>query len=138
MLGSEPLERIDRDEARIRAELAAFLAQASTDGGVVLGRGGAVVLADSPGALHVLLAGRLEGRVVRVAEREGIDRAEAERRVTALDRARREYTRRVFGVDSDDRTLYHLIVDTVVLGMDASVELVLAASRVRMRQTAER
>jgi cytidylate kinase len=68
-----------------------------------------------------------------VAEREGIDRAEADRRVRALDRARREYGRRVFGVDPDDR-VYHLIVDTVALGIDASVELVLTASRARTRQ----
>jgi cytidylate kinase len=42
--------------------------------------------------------------------------------------------RRAFDVDPDDRALYHLIVDTVVLGIDASVELVVAASRARTRQ----
>jgi len=134
MLASAPVERIDRDEARIRDELAEFLARASTEGGVVLGRGGAVVLADSPAALHVLLSGGRQGRVARVAGREGVDHEEADRRVRALDRARREYSRRVYGVDSDERTLYHLIVDTIVLGIDASVELVVAASRVRSRQ----
>ena len=136
MFAGEPVEGIDRDEARIRAELTTFLARASTEGGVVLGRGGVVVLADSPAALHVLLSGCRDGRVQRVAEREGISRAEAERRVRELDRARREYSRRVFGVDTDDRTLYHLIVDTVALGIDAGVELVLAATRVRIKQAA--
>src|SRR3954453_20211284 len=48
MLGQEPGERIDADEGRIRAELAEFLARASTAGGVVLGRGGAIVLAEGP------------------------------------------------------------------------------------------
>jgi cytidylate kinase len=134
MLAGGPVERIDREEARIRDELTEFLARASTEGGVVLGRGGAVVLADSPAALHVLLSGGRDGRVARVAEREGIGHAEADRRVRVLDRARREYTRRVFGMDPDDRIFYHLIVDTVVLGIDASVELVLAASRARIRQ----
>jgi cytidylate kinase len=134
MLAGEPVERIDSQEGRIRAELAEFLASASTAGGVVLGRGGVVVLADVPTALHVLLAGSREGRVARVAEREGIERAVAERRVRAYDRARTEYMLRVFGVNADDRTLYHLVVDTVALGVDASVELVLAASRARTRQ----
>jgi cytidylate kinase len=137
MLASAPVERIDRDEARIRDELTQFLSRASTDGGVVLGRGGAVVLADSPTALHVLLSGDREGRVTRVAERDNVGRVEADRRVRALDRARREYSRRVFGVDSDDRTLYHLIVDTVVLGIDVSVELVVAAGRHRTRQRSQ-
>jgi cytidylate kinase len=136
MLASAPVERLDRDEARIRDELTEFLARASTEGGVILGRGGAVALADSPTALHVLLSGDRESRVARVAERDGVGHEEAERRVRALDRARRGYSRRVFGVDLDDRTLYHLIVDTVALGIDASVELVLAAARVRARQRA--
>jgi cytidylate kinase len=75
-----------------------------------------------------------EGRVARVAEREGVDRAEADHRVRAQDRARKEYMQRVFSADADDRKHYHLVVDTVALGIDASVELVLAASRARSRQ----
>lgn len=129
MFAEEPVERLDPEEGRTRTELAEFLARTAAEGGVVLGRGGVVALAGSPGVLHVLLSGHPEARVGRVAEREGIDRAEAERRVRAHDRARREYVRRVFGVDPDDRTLYHLVVDTVVLGIDATVELVLDASR---------
>lgn len=69
-----------------------------------------------------------------MAEREGIDRDEADRRVRAPDRVRWEYMRSAFDVDPDDRALYHLIVDTVVLSIDASVELVVAASRARTRQ----
>ena len=131
VLAGEPVERIDSDEGHMRAELAEFLTRASTEGGVVLGRGGVFVLADAPGAVHVLLAGDHEGRVARVAERQGIDRAEAEHRVRAQDRARKEYMQRVFSADADDRKHYHLIVDTIALGIDASVELVLAASRAR-------
>jgi cytidylate kinase len=134
ILASEPVERMDLDEGHMRAELAEFLARASTEGGVVLGRGGVLVLADAPTALHVLLTGDRRGRVQRVAEREGVDSDEADRRVRAHDRARREYVRRAFGVDPDNRALYHLIVDTVALGVDASVELVLTASRARTRQ----
>jgi cytidylate kinase len=131
MLGGGHLEGLDRDEGQLRAELGEFLKRASTEGGVVLGRGGAIVLANEPGALHVLLTGPLEGRVARVAERERIGRDEARRHIRALDRARREHARRVHGADSDDRHLYHLVVDTVTLGIDASVDLVLMASRAR-------
>jgi Cytidylate kinase-like family len=51
ILAGEPVERIDSDEGRIRAELAEFLARASSEGGVVLGPGGVFVLADDPAAL---------------------------------------------------------------------------------------
>lgn len=135
MLAQEPVERIDYEEGRIRAELAEFLTRASATGGVVLGRGGAVVLADTPTSLHVLLSGGHDGRVARVAAREEIGREEAQRRVRAHDRARKEYLRRFFDADADDRTLYHLIVDTVALGIDASIELVVAASRARTRRS---
>jgi cytidylate kinase len=134
MLANEQVERVDSDEGRIRTELAEFLTRASTAGGVVLGRGGVFVLADEPGALHVLLAGDHEGRVARIAERAGVDRADADRRVRALDRARKDYMQRVYGADADDRTHYHLVVNTVALGIDASVELVIAASRIRTDQ----
>jgi Cytidylate kinase-like family len=134
MMAGDPVERLDLDEGHLRAELAEFLAHASTDGGVVLGRGGMIVLANAPGALHVLLTGPHEGRAARVAERERVDRAQAERRVRAGDRARKEYVRRAFGVTSDDRGLYHLVIDTIALGIDASVELVLTASRARTTQ----
>jgi cytidylate kinase len=134
MLAGEPVERIDHDEARVRTELSEFLASAESVGGVILGRGGAVALADAPAVLHVLLTGELAGRVARIAKREGLPREDAERRVREYDRARREYSRRVFGVDSNDRTLYHLIIDTVSLGIDAAVELVLLATRARSAQ----
>jgi hypothetical protein len=134
VLAGAPVERMDLTEGAMRAELAEFLARTSTHGGVVLGRGGVFVLADAP-ALHVLLTGDREGRVGRVAEREGVDLREAARRVSAHDRARRDYGRRAFGVDPDDRTLYHLIVDTVALGIDVAVDLVSAAARARTSES---
>ena len=135
MLGSAPLERLDLHEGRARSELAEFLAGAEHTGGVLLGRGGMVVLAGAPGALHVLLTGPLEGRVARIARRDGVGREEAERRVTAHDRARREYIRRTFGVDADDRALFNLIIDTIAVGVDATVELVVTASRAHQRRS---
>ena len=133
MFAGEPVERMDLDEGQRRAELAEFLARSSTAGGVLLGRGGVVVLADEPGALHVLLTGDHDGRVERVAEREGVSREESGRRVRTQDRARLEYARRAFSVDAADPKLYHLVIDTVALGIDAAVELVVAASRARTR-----
>jgi cytidylate kinase len=135
ILADDQVERIDSDEGRIRSELAEFLARASTSGGVVLGRGGVFVLTDTPAVLHVLLAGDREERVARVAERQDVTLAEADRRVRAEDRARKEYMRRVFGADAGDRTHYHLVVNTAALGIDASVELVVAASRARTGQS---
>lgn|SRR3954447_2459598 len=131
VMAGEPVERVGIDEGHVRTELAEFLARTSTDGGVVLGRGGVIVLADVPAVLHVLLSGPFGGRVARVAERGGVDRDEAERRVRTHDGARQAYLGRAFGITTHDRSLYHLVVDTIALGIDASVELVVTASRAR-------
>jgi len=135
--GDESAERLDLDEDRMQAEIEEFLARASASGGVVLGRGGAVVLGSVPGALHVLLTGPREARVEQAMEIEDIDRETAEKRLGANDRARREYVRGRYGVDGDDPSLYHLVIDGTAFGVDACADLIATASRMRM-QHAER
>jgi cytidylate kinase len=126
---SGQVERLDLEHRRLQAELERFLAEAGGSGGVVVGRGAAIVLADRPGALHVYLGGSRHGRVARVMDVEGLDREAAARTVDAHDRARRDYVREAYGVDGDDPSLYHLMVDAVSLGIDACVNLTVAASR---------
>jgi cytidylate kinase len=128
-----PVERVDLEEARLRGEIEEFLVRASRAGGVVLGRGGAVVLASVPWALHVYLGGAWDARVEQVMESEDVDRSTAERRVRAHDRARREYVRDFYGVDGDDPSLYHLVLDAVALGVGGCVELIVLASTYRTR-----
>jgi cytidylate kinase len=131
---SDQVERLDLEERRLRAEIEEFLAHASRAGGVVLGRGGAVVLADVPGALHVYLRGERKARVQRVMELQGVDRATAARRVKANDRARRGYVKNTYGIDGDNPRLYHLMIDGIALGADVCVELIVAAAQGRVRQ----
>jgi cytidylate kinase len=130
---SAQVERLDLEERRLRAEIEEFLAHASLAGGVVLGRGGAVVLADVPGALHVYLGGERKARVRHVTELQGVDRATAARRVKANDRARRDYVKSTYGIDGDNPHLYHLMIDAIALGVDVCVELIVAAAQARVR-----
>jgi cytidylate kinase len=130
------VERIDVEDRRMRAEIEAFLAEASGSGGVVLGRGGAVVLRSVPGALHVHLGGTAADRVARVMELQALDRRTAERRLRANDRARMEYVRLAYGVDGEDPNLYHVMIETAAFGIDGCVDLIVTASRVRRDQAA--
>ena len=97
----------------------------------MLGRGGAVVLASVPGALHVYMGGARDARIEEVMESEGVERPTAERQVDAHDRARRDYVRDFYGVDGDDPSLYHLVLDAVELGVNGCVELIMLASSYR-------
>lgn len=124
-----PLSGLDLEEGRYRAETEEFLARAIAGGGVVLGRGGAVVLRSVRGVLHVLLGGSRQARVRKAMQLEDIDRQTAERRLDANDRARRRYVRRAYGADPEDPDLYHLRIDGTVLDLDTCVDLIITAAR---------
>ncbi len=97
---------------------------ASGTGGVVLGRAGAVVLASYPGALHVRLDGPAESRAARVAREQGIDPAAAWQQLHEIDGMRTDYVRRWYGRALDDPDLYHVIIDSTVVPLDACVDAI--------------
>jgi cytidylate kinase len=129
-----PMDNLELDEHRYRAETEEFIASASVSGGVILGRGAQVVLRGRPGVLHVFLGGPREARIRQGMEIEGIDRETAERRQEANDRARVEYVRRSYGVTGMDPDLYHLWIDSTALDLDTVVDLIVAACQARLRQ----
>jgi len=98
-------------------------------GVVVLGRAGALVLRDHPGALHVRLHGPQERRVEQAMRRQGIERAEAEQLRRDADRAREAYVRHFYGADARDPALYHLLIDSTRLEPEVVVDLIAAAVR---------
>ena len=101
--------------------------QAAGEGGVFLGRAAAMVLRESPGALHVRLDGPREARIVRAMELEGLTREEAERRLSDNDRAREAYVHHFYGTDANDFRCYHLAIDTTAIDLDCCVDLIVAA-----------
>lgn len=127
------MERLDIDQRDLRAHVEAILARVSTSGGVVLGRGGMVVLRTVPWALHVYLGGPPEARIAQAMAGEGIDRRVAERQQRREDRARIDYVSAAYGVDGRDPDLYHLMLDSTSLDLDACVEVIVAASLARSR-----
>jgi cytidylate kinase len=97
-------------------------------GAVILGRAGAVVLADHPRALHVRLDGPEVRRVARAMQVEGIDEDTARQRMGETDRARARYVEKLYGRDPADAALYHLIIDSTVLAPDDCVDIVARAA----------
>ena len=97
-------------------------------GGVILGRGGMVILAGHPGAFHVRLDGPEDRRCARAMALEGIDEATARDRMAETDRARARYFSRLYGREAHDPSLYHLVIDSTVLPVDACVRLIVDAA----------
>lgn len=126
VIGPEP-DLLDDDDIRARTEdaLRGLLAGA---GGVVLGRAGAVVLASRPRAYHVRLDGPVERRIAWAGPFEQLDLESARRRQAETDRARTSFVKRLYRKDPADPSLYHLMLDPTVVGIDAAVEVIKAAS----------
>lgn len=101
----------------------------SAGGGVVLGRAGAVVLANEPSALHVRLDGPRDARVARVMSHEHADRDSAAKLVDQTDRAWESYVRYFYNTDPRESRLYHLVVDTTVIPLDTCTELIVTAAQ---------
>jgi hypothetical protein len=100
---------------------------AGEGGAVILGRAGAVILADHPGALHVRLDGPPERRVAQAIALEGFAKADAERLRRDGDRAREAYVRHFYGRDARDPALYHLVIDSTALSTETVVDVIAAA-----------
>ena len=103
---------------------------------VVLGRAGAMVLRDHPGALHVRLDGETRPACARRWRVEEVDRREAAKRMKETDSARAAYVRQFYGCDARSPRHYHLVLDTPALGLEACVELIVAAAAARERAPA--
>jgi cytidylate kinase len=126
----------DQESRRLRSATAAYLAEATARGGVVVGRGAMVLLRDDPGVLHVRLDGPRRARIEQAMRMFDVDRRTAEQLQKQNDRTRDEYVYDVYGVDARDPDLYHLRIDSTALPWDLCVELIVTAARAQASRPA--
>lgn len=122
-----PAETITSDDFR-RATEEALLERAATGEGVIVGRGGAILLRDDPRVLRVRLDGPVEARIAQATRLGGVDRETAAQTLRRLDRVHAEYVRHFYDVDIRDASLYHLSLDSTAVPFDTSVELIARAA----------
>jgi cytidylate kinase len=105
------VQEVIREEARTRAA-------------VIVGRGGAFILARWPGAVHVRLVAPRDARVRGIAERHGLSYAEAARRVDGADRDRADFLKHHFGLQADDPHHYAMVLNTAVLDHERAARII--------------
>jgi cytidylate kinase len=127
---SPPPAELVTDDA-FRAATEEVLHELAVQGAVVLGRAGALVLRDVPGALHVRLTGPRDARIAQGAELEHLDLEAAARHLEESDRAREAYVRHFYRCDPKDAAHYHLVIDSTALALDACVALIADAALAR-------
>jgi cytidylate kinase len=98
-------------------------------GGVMIGRHGALLLADRPNTVHVLLTGSVEDRIERAAAESGITREHAARRVHREDHVRADMAIALYDWDPGIPDHYDLVVNTSRIPLDGVVDAILAALR---------
>jgi cytidylate kinase len=105
---------------------------AAREGGVITGRNGAFILAEWPGALHVLLDGPLQERIQRAAEESGIDVERSAKRQKREDQVRADISIELYGWDPRETTRYDLVVNTGTMALDTCVDIIVHAAQVKV------
>jgi cytidylate kinase len=96
---------------------------------VIIGRGGQMALHAWPDVFHIRVVAPLEMRIAQLQQQENISAESARARLEASAKSRARYLRRSYGVEIEDPTLYHLTVNTGLLGLPQAISLVLQTSR---------
>ena len=100
-----------------------------SEGGVILGRGAAIVLADRSGAFHVRLDGDPERRVRQAMALRGISESAAREALLRNDKARHGYVRHFYGEDATRSEHYHLVLDSTQVPLETCVDVIVSAVR---------
>jgi cytidylate kinase len=131
-------ERFDWSYRGYAALLQRHLLEAAAAGRVVIvGRGGAFLLAGVPTALHVRVVAPLAARIERILRREHADRASVHALIERVDRERAGFIRAIYGRSWEDPTAYDRTCDTSLLEPGAIVDEILTHLAVRDRDDPE-
>jgi hypothetical protein len=96
---------------------------------IIVGRGGQMVLRDTPGTLHVRVIASFAQRIERLMARREIGGREATAQLRASDRARANYLRRYHGVGWQNPRLYHLMLNTDDIPLSVAIAAGVGACR---------
>ena len=95
---------------------------------VIVGRGSQHFLKDRKDALRVFLYAPREDKVQRLLTR-GKSQVEAEHLVDTVDRERKDFIQKYFGVEWPDRGVYHTMINTTI-GNRAVVDMILDSVKI--------
>jgi cytidylate kinase len=117
------------DEKLVADQTAAIVrAVADGDGGVILGRASAVILAGHPRTFHVRLDGPVDARIRRAAKLGGLTEQKARDMQVRVDKAREAYVKKLYGKDARDGRLYHVTLDSTAISWETCVDILFLAA----------
>jgi cytidylate kinase len=98
---------------------------------IIVGRGGAYILHDFDGALHVFLRAAESVRIKAVMARLKLSEEEARHRLKHTDENWTAYIKQVYGHERNQPSHYDLVLDTGRLGYEGAVATIVTALHAR-------
>ena len=103
---------------------------ASSRSCVIVGRCADYLLRDNPNCIRIFLSSDMEDRIDHIAEIYGVSKDEAKKKIKKMDKDRAKYYRSVTGMEWGDARTYDLCLNTSLLGIEKSCDLVEHAVRI--------
>jgi cytidylate kinase len=116
------------DKAYIEATTSVIRDLARAGDVVIIGRGSNMILADTPGVIHVGLVAPLDIRTDNLMRREHLERAEAQAYGEELEQARVIFFKKFFKVSPYDPALYHMVLNMDKLQQKTAAEIIAHAA----------
>jgi cytidylate kinase len=91
---------------------------------ILIGRAGNIVTAKLPNILHVRLVASLEDRIERICRDDHKSPAEARQFCLEEELARTRYVKTYFHADINDALLYHLVINTSLVGCNNAARMI--------------
>ena len=108
----------------IRQTTETILKLASLGNVILIGRGGNVITARLPNVFHVRLVAPLEQRIEHSHKSYGMTTTEARKFCLREDLGRERYLKKYFNADINDASLYHMVINTGLIGYDNAAKLI--------------
>jgi cytidylate kinase len=118
------LQAYPSSQTVVRQITETILKLASLGNVILIGRGGNVITARLPNIFHVRLVAPLEERVDHSYESYGMTKTEARKFCLREDLGRERYLKKYFHADINDASLYHLVINTGLVGYDNTAKLI--------------
>jgi len=96
---------------------------------VIMGRCSDYVLFDDPNCFRIFVHARPDARIARIQNKYGLSYDEAKREMENTDRSRSQHYRKFAGREYGKQENYHLGIDSGIIGIDESVEVIVEMIR---------
>lgn len=91
---------------------------------IIIGRGGNIITSKLNNVFHVRFVALMEDRIEHIQDYYSLKKDEAVNFIEKDDFARKEYLRTYFHKNIDDSSIYHLVINTSLIGYQAAAELI--------------